>query len=105
MGVVITMGYITEPPEVLGQKVGAALVGTFVGVLLAYGFAGPIASALKLVAEEDGAYLICIKTCLIADISGYQPSMSLEFGRKTIPSVVRPSYSDLEERLKEVSFR
>ncbi|MFZ8975114.1 MAG: flagellar motor stator protein MotA, partial [Pseudomonadales bacterium] len=77
MGVVITMGYISEPPEVLGMKVGAALVGTFVGVLLAYGFAGPIASALKSVAEEDGAYIICIKTCLIADIQGYQPNMAL----------------------------
>jgi chemotaxis protein MotA len=85
MGVVITMGFISEPPEVLGQKVGAALVGTFVGVLLSYGFAGPIASALKTVAEEDGAFLMCIKTCLIADISGYQPNMALEFGRKTIP--------------------
>jgi len=102
MGVVITMGYITEPPEVLGQKVGAALVGTFVGVLLAYGFAGPIASALKNVAEEDGAYLICIKTCLIADIQGYQPNMALEFGRKTVPSVARPTYGELDERIREV---
>jgi chemotaxis protein MotA len=96
------MGYITEPPEVLGQKVGAALVGTFVGVLLAYGFAGPIASALKNVAEEDGAYLICIKTCLIADIQGYQPNMALEFGRKTVPSVARPTYGELDERIREV---
>jgi chemotaxis protein MotA len=102
MGVVITMGYITEPPEVLGMKVGAALVGTFVGVLLAYGFAGPIASALKNVAEEDGAYLICIKTCLIADIQGYQPNMALEFGRKTVPSVARPTYGELDERIREV---
>jgi chemotaxis protein MotA len=102
MGVVITMGYITEPPEVLGVKVGAALVGTFVGVLLAYGFAGPIASALKNVAEEDGAYLICIKTCLIADIQGYQPNMALEFGRKTVPSVARPTYGELDERIREV---
>ena len=102
MGVVITMGYISEPPEVLGMKVGAALVGTFVGVLLAYGFAGPIASALKSVAEEDGAYIICIKTCLIADIQGYQPNMALEFGRKTIPSVVRPTYTELDDRIREV---
>lgn len=102
MGVVITMGFISEPPEVLGQKVGAALVGTFVGVLLAYGFAGPIASALKIVAEEDGAYLICIKTCLIADIQGYPPTLALEFGRKTVPSVVRPSYYQVDERIREL---
>jgi chemotaxis protein MotA len=102
MGVVITMGFISEPPEVLGQKVGAALVGTFVGVLLSYGFAGPIASALKTVAEEDGAFLMCIKTCLIADISGYQPNMALEFGRKTIPSTVRPGANVLEDRIREL---
>jgi len=102
MGVVITMGFISEPPEVLGMKVGAALVGTFVGVLLAYGFAGPIASALKSIAEEDGAFLMCIKTCLIADISGYQPNMALEFGRKTIPSTVRPGARVLEDRIREL---
>jgi chemotaxis protein MotA len=102
MGVVVTMGFITEPPEILGGLVGAALVGTFLGVLLAYGFAGPIANALKAVAEEDCAYLIAVKTCLIADLQGHPPQNALEFGRKTIPSTVRPSFDQLDDQIREV---
>ena len=101
MGVVVTMGYISEPPEVLGTKVAAALVGTFLGVLLAYGFVGPLGSALKHLADEEAAYFVCIKTCFIATLQGYGPDLALEYGRKTLPSVVRPSFSQLEESLRE----
>ena len=101
MGVVITMGYISEPPEVLGTKVAAALVGTFLGVLLAYGFVGPLGQGLKHIADEEAAYFVCIKTCFIATLQGYGPDLALEYGRKTLPSVVRPSFSQLEESLRE----
>jgi chemotaxis protein MotA len=101
MGVVVTMGYISEPPEVLGTKVAAALVGTFLGVLLAYGFVGPLGTALKHLADEEAAYFVCIKTCFIATLQGYGPDLALEYGRKTLPSVVRPSFSQLEESLRE----
>lgn len=101
MGVVITMGYISEPPEVLGTKVAAALVGTFLGVLLAYGFVGPLAGGLKHLADEQAAYFVCIKTCFIATLQGYGPDLALEYGRKTLPSTVRPSFSQLEESLRE----
>lgn len=101
MGVVVTMGYISEPPEILGTKVAAALVGTFLGVLLAYGFVGPVGNALKHLADEEAAYFVCIKTCFIATLQGYGPDLALEYGRKTLPSVVRPSFSELEESLRE----
>ena len=101
MGVVVTMGYISEPPEILGTKVAAALVGTFLGVLLAYGFVGPVGNALKHLADEEAAYFVCIKTCFIATLQGYGPDFALEYGRKTLPSVVRPSFSELEESLRE----
>ena len=101
MGVVVTMGYISEPPEVLGTKVAAALVGTFLGVLLAYGFVGPLGNALKHLSDEEAAYFVCIKTCFIATLQGYGPDLALEYGRKTLPSVVRPSFSQLEESLRE----
>ncbi len=102
MGVVHTMGIISEPPDVLGQAVGAALVGTFLGVLLAYGMVGPFAQGLKSIAEEDCAYYLCAKTCFLADIQGYSPNNSLEFGRKTLPSKMRPDAIGLEERLREL---
>ena len=101
MGVVVTMGYISEPPEILGGLVGAALVGTFLGVLLAYGFVAPLGHGLKHLADEEAAYFVCIKTCFIATLQGYGPDLALEYGRKTLPSVVRPSFSQLEESLRE----
>ena len=102
MGVVTTMGIISEPPEILGAAVGAALVGTFLGVLLSYGMVGPFAQGLKSVAEEECAYYLCAKTCFLADVQGYAPNLSLEFGRKTLPSKIRPNAIALEERLREV---
>ncbi|MDH5407768.1 MAG: flagellar motor stator protein MotA [Gammaproteobacteria bacterium] len=100
MGVVITMGYISEPPEVLGAHVGAALVGTFLGVLLAYGFASPIANALKTKAEDESKFLQCAKVCIMATLNGYTPQIAVEFGRKAITSDKRPGFLELEEHVK-----
>ncbi|MDH5572830.1 MAG: flagellar motor stator protein MotA [Gammaproteobacteria bacterium] len=100
MGVVITMGYISEPPEVLGMHVGAALVGTFLGVLLAYGFAGPMAAALAIQADEGSKLLQCAKVCIMATLNGYTPQIAVEFGRKAIYSDMRPGFLELEEHIK-----
>ncbi len=100
MGVVITMGSLNEPPEVLGLKIGAALVGTFLGILLAYGFVGPMAAALKHKAEEETKFLECVKVCILATLNGYTPQIAVEFGRKVLPSTVRPGFLELEEHVK-----
>jgi len=100
MGVVITMGYISEPPEVLGHHVGAALVGTFMGILMGYGFAGPMAASMGEQAKEDGLLFGCAKTCIIATLNGYTPQIAVEFGRKALTSDVRPNFIELEEYVK-----
>ena len=100
MGVVITMGYISEPPEVLGAHVGAALVGTFLGILLAYGFAGPMGNAMAEQAEEESKLLECAKICIMATLNGYTPQIAVEFGRKALYSHLRPSFAELEEHIK-----
>ncbi len=101
MGVVITMGHIGGPPAELGHHVGAALVGTFLGILMAYGFAGPFASALDHKVREEGKFYEVIKVCLIATVSGTAPKIAVEFGRKAIYHSVRPSFEELEERVKQ----
>ncbi len=101
MGVVITMGYISEPPEVLGHHIAAALVGTFLGILLAYGFAAPMAKALEFRAEEEGKFFECAKICILSTLNGYTPQIAVEFGRKTIYSHLRPSFIELETHIKE----
>lgn len=100
MGVVITMSYISEPPEVLGHHVGAALVGTFLGILMGYGFAGPMAGAMGVQAQEDSLLLGCAKTCIVATLNGYTPQIAVEFGRKALTSDVRPGFIELEEYVK-----
>ena len=100
MGVVITMGFISEPPEVLGAKVGAALVGTFLGILFAYGYVGPMAKAMESQAAEDGVLFNCAKICIVATLNGYTPQIAIEFGRKALTSDVRPSFLELEEHIK-----
>lgn len=100
MGVVITMGYISEPPEVLGHHVGAALVGTFLGILMGYGFAGPMAASMGEQAKEEGLIFGCAKTCIIATLNGYTPQIAVEFGRKALTSDLRPSFIELEEFVK-----
>lgn len=101
MGVVITMGHIGGPPAELGHHVGAALVGTFLGILLAYGFAGPFSLALEHKAREEGKFYEVLKVCLIATVSGTAPKIAVEFGRKAIYHSVRPSFEELEERVKQ----
>ena len=97
LGVIKTMGSITEPPEVLGALIGAALVGTFLGILLCYGFFGPMAAALKGNQEEEHLYFVCIKAALIAHLQGYAPAVSVEFARKVLQSHTRPSFQEVEE--------
>ncbi len=97
LGVIVTMGSITEPPEVLGELIGAALVGTFLGILLAYGFVGPIGANLKAWADADTKYFQCIKAGLMAHMQGYAPAVSIEFARKTLFSHERPTFIELEE--------
>ena len=97
LGVVVTMASISEPPEVLGGLIGAALVGTFLGILLAYGLVGPIASNLKNYSEAESKYFYCIKAGLMAHLQGYAPAVSAEFARKTLYSYERPTFAELED--------
>lgn len=97
LGVIHTMGSITEPPEVLGHLIGAALCGTFMGVLLSYGFFAPFGRNLDLIYKGETDYLMCIKSCLLAHMMGYAPQVSIEFGRKTLPPHIRPSFMEVEE--------
>ncbi|KPK37873.1 MAG: flagellar motor protein MotA [Gammaproteobacteria bacterium SG8_47] len=101
MGVVITMGSLNEPPEVLGHHIAAALVGTFLGILLAYGFVGPMAKAMEAQAQEESKFLECIKVCILATLNGYTPQIAIEFGRKVIYSTDRPGFLELEEHVKQ----
>lgn len=101
MGVVNVMGSVGEPPAILGGKIGAALVGTFVGILLAYGFVGPLASLLGQKLEEATKELQCVKVTLLASLQGYAPSLAIEFGRKVLFSTERPSFAELEGHVKQ----
>lgn len=100
MGVVNVMGSVGQPPAVLGKMIGGALVGTFLGILISYGFVSPIASLLEQKAHEGATIYKCIKMVLLASMSGYAPQVAIEFGRKTLDSGVRPSFSELEAELK-----
>ncbi|MGB0935713.1 MAG: flagellar motor stator protein MotA, partial [Alphaproteobacteria bacterium] len=93
LGVIKTMGSITEPPEVLGKLIGGALVGTFLGVFLSYGFIGPMAGSIKGVYDEEATYYNCIKIGLIAYLNGYAPAICVEFARKSLMTDVRPSFA------------
>lgn len=97
LGIIKTMGSITEPPEVLGVLIGGALVGTFLGVWLAYGFVGPIASSIKSIHEDELRYFQCIKAGLLAHLHGYAPAVSVEFARKALMPEVRPDFYEVEE--------
>src|SRR5208282_6445681 len=96
LGVVITMGSLGGPPEEIGQKVAAALVGTFLGILLCYGLVGPIAANMAKTAEDERAYLHVIRVTMIAFLKGSAPVLAVEFGRRAIPSHVRPSFQEVE---------
>jgi len=100
LGIVNTMESIGGPIEQIGGKVAAALVGTFLGILLAYGFVGPMSTALERRAEEETRFLTCLKACILANVQGYSPQVAVEFGRKTMAPALRPSFQELEEHLK-----
>ncbi len=100
MGVVNTMGSIGKPPAELGHLIGAALVGTFLGILISYGFIGPLSSVLEQNQNESSKSLNCIKATLIASLNGYAPSIAVEFGRKVLFSTERPTCKELEEYVK-----
>ncbi len=100
LGIVITMGALSDGPEAIGHKVATALVGTFLGILLAYGLIGPVSTFLSHVAQDEGQFFKCLKTTLIASIQGYAPNMAIEFGRKTIFSTERPGFKELEDSIK-----
>jgi chemotaxis protein MotA len=99
LGVIKTMGSITEPPEVLGGMIGGALVGTFAGVFLAYGLVGPMATRLKEVVDEEGAFYNIIRSVLVAHLHGNAAQISVEIGRGAVPSANQPSFADLEQAL------
>ena len=100
MGVVHTMGSMGLPPAELGILIAGALVGTFLGILLAYGFVGPLERLLKQKAEETNKMLLTIKVTLLAHLNGYPPAMVVEFGRKALYLSERPSFIELEQRIK-----
>lgn len=102
LGVIKTMTYITAPPEVLGGKIAAALVGTFLGIFLCYGMFGPVASAIKQVFDAEGKIFLCIKAGLLAHVSGYAPAISVEFARKSISEKLRPGFTELEEEVSKL---
>jgi chemotaxis protein MotA len=100
LGVVNTMGSVGQPPAVLGGMIGSALVGTFLGILLAYGVVEPMGGLLEQKTEEASKEYTCIKTTLLASMQGYAPSTAIEFGRKVLFSDVRPSFTELEGHVK-----
>ncbi len=97
LGVIKTMGSISEPPEVLGHMIGGALVGTFLGVFVAYGFFGPFAQGLRNIYEAESKYFLSMKVGMLAHISGYAPSIAIEFARKSLMSDVRPTFAEIDE--------
>ena len=97
LGVVITMGALGGPPEEIGRKVAAALVGTFLGVLLCYGFVGPIAANMAKTAEEEHAFLYVLRVLMVSFLKGTAPIMAVEVARRAIPGHVRPSFQELEQ--------
>jgi chemotaxis protein MotA len=101
LGIVNTMGALEgADTATIGHKVGAALVGTFLGILVAYGFVGPMASAMEHRAHEEGKAFEVVKMALVASVRGYAPQISIEFARKLLFSEIRPTFGDLETHLK-----
>ena len=102
LGVIKTMGAITEPPEVLGTMIGGALVGTFLGVFLAYGIVGPMATRMQEVVNEEGSFYRIIQAVLVAHLHGNAAQISVEIGRGNVPSGSQPSFLELEEALSNI---
>jgi chemotaxis protein MotA len=100
LGVVITMGALGGPPEEIGHKVAAALVGTFLGILLCYGFLGPIASNMAKATDEEHSFYHVVRVVIVSFIKGAPPVVAVEFGRRAIPHEVRPTFQELEKYIK-----
>ncbi len=100
LGVMITMGALGGPPEAIGHKVAAALVGTFLGILLCYGFLGPLASNLTKMNDAESDYLRCLRQGVISFVKGCAPALAIEFARRSIPGELRPSFQETEAACK-----
>jgi chemotaxis protein MotA len=96
LGIVITMGALGGPPEEIGKKVAAALVGTFLGILLCYGLVGPIAANMAKMADEEHAFLYVLRVLIVSFLKGTAPIMAVEVARRAIPGHVRPSFKEVE---------
>ena len=103
LGVIKAMGAISESPEVLGHMIGSALVGTFLGVFLAYALVGPVAARVKGVIEEEGSLLPVIRQVIISHLEGLQPQVAVEVGRKLVPSRHQPSFDELDRMMSETA--
>jgi len=103
LGVVITMGALGGPPEEIGHKVAAALVGTFLGILLCYGLVGPVSANMAKLTDDEHAYYHVLRVMLVALLKGTAPSVAIEIGRRAIPSHLRPSFKEAEAHIKEKS--
>jgi len=100
LGVVITMGALGGPPEQIGEKVAAALVGTFLGILMCYGVVGPLSSSMSKATEEEHAYLHVLRVLLLSFLKGSAPMIAIEMARRAIPAHVRPSFNEMEKGCK-----
>ncbi len=101
LGVVITMGALGGPPEEIGHKVAAALVGTFLGILLCYGFVGPIASNMAKNTDDEHAYYHVLRVVIVSFVKGSPPSIAVEFGRRAIPNHQRPTFEETDKYIKD----
>ena len=102
LGIIITMTYLEAGPSVIASKMSIALVGTFLGILVAYAIVNPLANELANRAHAEGEFYACIKTCLIANLNGYAPQIAVEFGRKAIPGQARPTFAEVDEYLQSL---
>ena len=100
LGVVITMGALGGPPEEIGKKVAAALVGTFLGILLCYGLVGPLGANMRKTADEHNDYLHVLRVLLLSFLKGAAPMIAIEMGRRAIPAYVRPNFDEMEKHCK-----
>ncbi len=103
LGVVMTMSALGGPPEEIGKKVAAALVGTFLGILMCYGFIGPISSNLAKLSHEEHEYLHVLRVTMIAFMKGISPLLAVEMGRRVVPAHLRPSFNEMEKHCKQAS--
>jgi chemotaxis protein MotA len=103
LGVVITMGSLGGPPEEIGEKVAAALVGTFLGILLCYGVAGPLSANMSKTADEHNCYLHVLRVLLLSFLKGSAPMIAVEMARRAVPAHVRPTFDEMEKHCKSQS--